>query len=88
MKTGLIDLKGLRNSSPPSETPIWVLQENGTITIGAFHNNGMGVSGVATCEVDFEENIIRISNNEFLIKVTHWAPIRSMEQIKEVYELE
>jgi len=88
MKTNILDLKGLHNSNPPPETPIWVLQENGTVTIGASHNNGMGCGGIALCEVDFEKNVIRISNNTFLVKVTHWALVEDMEQIKKVYELE
>lgn len=69
----------------PLETPIWIMQEGGKISIGALHNNGCGCSGVATCKVvDSKKGTIQINSDEFLIKSIYWAPIESMEQVVKV----
>jgi len=46
---------------------MWVMQEDGCISIGACHNNGMGCSGIAICKPDLKNETILVSNNEFLI---------------------
>ena len=66
---------------PPVEKPMWVKQNNGIISIAAYHNNGMGCTGLAVCEVDLENDTINISNNEFLLSVTHWAILEDKVQI-------
>jgi len=80
-----IDFNTIR---PPVETPMWVKQDNGVISIAAYHNNGMGCTGLAVCEVDLENETINVSNNEFILCVTHWAVLEGKQQILNVLNTE
>lgn len=73
---------------PPVETPMWVMQEGGRISIGAYHNNGINYSGIVVCEPDLKNETILFSNNKFLLKVTHWSPLGNKEEIMRVLELD
>lgn len=72
---------------PPIENPMWVMQECGQISIGVYHNNGMGCSGIAVCKPDLKNETILVSNNEFLVKVTHWSPLGDKKEIMRVLEI-
>jgi len=74
-----INFISFKDEKPPVETPIWVKQNTGHVSIGAVHNNGMGCSGIAVGE--FKDGGVLISNNKFLMMVTHWAPIESQEEV-------